>query len=123
MHKKRIQLTEVLTFNAVTAIVGGLTLMSGSFKQSSWIAHTDFSSLYFPGVILFALVGGSSLLAALAVYKRVVGWQLASLMAGVIMLFWIVGEVVSIRAFHWLQAVYIVTGGAVILLTELIQQD
>jgi len=57
--------------------------MTGAIpKQTSWIQHTDFSSQYFPGVILMAIVGGSSLIAAFAMAKRAVGWQLSSILAG-----------------------------------------
>ena len=88
--------------------------MSGGIKQSAWTLRTDFRSLYFPGVILFAIVGGSSLLALIAVKKKMVGWQLVSVLAGLILVFWIVGEIVSIRQFDWLQAVYFLTGILVI---------
>jgi len=86
-------------------------------EQASWIQHTDFNSQYFPGVILMAVVGGGSLIAALAMAKQAVGWQLSSILAGVIMLFWIVGEIASIRAFHFLQVIYFVTGVAVVWFT------
>ena len=86
-------------------------------RQASWIQHTDFGSQYFPGVILMAIVGGSSLIAALAMMKGADGWQLSSILAGVIMLFWIVGEIASIRGFHFLQVIYFVTGAAVIWFT------
>ena len=42
---------------------------------------------------------------------------LACILAGTIMLFWIVGEVASIRAFHVLQVVYLVTGALVVAWT------
>jgi hypothetical protein len=83
-------------------------------EQPSWVDHTDFSTLYFPGVILMAIVGGSSLVAAAAMMKHSTGWQLASLLAGVIMLFWIVGEIASIRGFHFLQVIYFLTGAVII---------
>lgn len=86
--------------------------MAGAIKQPEWIVHTSFTSLYFPGVILMAIVGGSSLIASLALCKKVVGWQLACLLAGVIMVFWIIGEIVSIRGIHWLQAIYFITAVA-----------
>ena len=55
----------LLLFNAISAVGGGLALMTGWIpEQPSWVQHTDFSSLYFPGVILMAVVGGSSLVAA-----------------------------------------------------------
>ncbi len=110
-------LLTLLIFNAISAVGGGIALMYGSIKQPLWIMHTDFNNLYFPGVILLAIVGGSAFIAILAMLKRITGWQLASLMSGVIMLFWIIGEVVSIRSFHWLQAIYVSTSLAIIYLT------
>lgn len=104
-------------FNAISAIGGGLALMGGAIDQPQWLKHTDFASLYFPGVILFAIVGGSALLAALSHYKRTNTANLASLVAGMVMVFWIGGEIVSIRAFHFLQVIYLLTGLSVIQLT------
>jgi len=83
-------------------------------EQPLWVQHTDFSSLYFPGVILMVMVGGSSLVAAIAMRKGCTGWQLSSVLSGLIMLFWIIGEIASIRGFHVLQLVYFITGGLVI---------
>lgn len=97
--------------NGLTAVGGGLALMTGWIPDvDSWTAHSDFPGTYFPGVILFAVVGGSALVAAVAMAKRVPGRELASLVAGMVMLAWIVGEVASIRGFHVLQVVYLVTG-------------
>ena len=105
----------LLLFNGISSVGGGLALMTAWIpEQPSWVQHTDFSSLYFPGVILMAIVGGSSLVAAVAMRKRSVGWQLSSILSGVIMLFWIVGEIASIRGFHFLQVIYFVTGAMVI---------
>ena len=111
-------LLALLLFNAVTAIGGGLALMTGWIpEQESWLRHTDFASNYFPGVILMAIVGGSSLVAALALLRRADGWELASILAGTIMCVWIVGEVASIRGFHFLQVIYLVTGALVVAWT------
>ena len=108
----------LLLFNGVSSIGGGIALMTGLIpEQAEWVEHTDFPSLYFPGVILMAVVGGSSAIAALAMTKHSEGWQLSSIAAGVIMLFWIVGEVASIRGFHFLQVIYFVTGAMVIWCT------
>lgn len=108
----------LLLFNGVTAVAGGLALMTGWIpEQASWVRNTDFPSNYFPGVILMAVVGGSSLIAATALVKRSDGWQLASIVAGVVMLFWIVGEVASIRGFHFLQVIYLATGALVVMWT------
>jgi len=110
----------LLLFNSLSAIGGGLALMAkpGMFP-ASWIQHTAFPSLYFPGVILFAIVGGSSLVAGLSVWKRIEGEVLATIVAGVIMCIWIIGEITSIQSLHWLQIIYLATGLAVLALVYL----
>lgn len=118
MSRTSKALLGLLLFNGLSATAGGLALMTDWIpEQSSWVRDTDFASNYFPGVILMAVVGGSSLVAAAAMVKRADGWQLASIVAGTIMVFWIVGEVASIRAFHFLQVIYLVTGTLVVLWT------
>ena len=118
MSRKHRALLGLLLFNGVTAVGGGLALMTDWIpEQSSWVRSTDFPSNYFPGVILMAVVGGSSLVAAVALAKRSDGWQLASIVAGTVMVFWIIGEIASIRAFHFLQVIYLVTGALVVLWT------
>jgi len=108
----------LLLFNGVSAVGGGLALMTDWIpEQPSWVRDTDFASNYFPGVILMAVVGGSSLIAAVALLKRSDGWQLASIVAGAIMVIWIVGEIASIHALHVLQLIYLVTGALVVVWT------
>ena len=106
MSRKSKTLLGLLLFNGCSAAVGGLALMTDWIpEQSSWVRDTDFPSNYFPGGILMAVVGGSSLVAATALVKRSDGWQLASIVAGTIMMFWIIGEIASIRGFHFLQVI------------------
>lgn len=117
MNGKIKTLLGLLLFNGVTAVGAGLALMTGWIpQQASWMRETDFTSNYFPGVILLAVVGGSSLIAAIALLKRSNGWQLTSIVAGVVMMFWIVGEIASIRGFHFLQVIYVVTGALIVWL-------
>jgi MFS family permease len=118
MEPRTRALLALLVFNGVSAAVGGLALMTEWIpEQASWVRDTDFASNYFPGVILMAVVGGSSLVAAAALVKRSDGWRLASIVAGTVMVFWIVGEIASIRAFHVLQLIYLVTGALVVAWT------
>ena len=118
MNRATKLLLGLLLFNGVTALAGGLALMTDWIpEEESWIRTTDFPSNYFPGVILMAVVGGSSLIAATALVKRVLGWQLASIVAGTVMVVWIIGEVASIQGFHPLQVIYLVTGALVVALT------
>ena len=118
MRRKSKVLLGLLLFNGLSATVGGLALMTDWIpEQASWVRDTDFPSNYFPGVILMAVVGGSSLIAAIALVKRSESWQLASIVAGTIMVFWIIGEIASIRGFHFLQVIYLVTGALVVTCT------
>lgn len=118
MKQQKI-LLGLLAFNGLSAVAGGIGLMTGSVNPGQeLLTNTDFSSFYFPGVILFAVVGGSSLLAALAVYKKVVGAELASLLAGIILLFWLIGEVASIHQIHFLQVVYAISAIGVLYLSK-----
>ncbi|MEO8108324.1 MAG: hypothetical protein ABI720_13535 [Actinomycetes bacterium] len=118
MDRKSKILLGLLLFNGLSAAGGGLALMSGWIpEQASWVRDTDFPSNYFPGVILMAVVGGSSLIAATALVKRSDGWPLATIAAGIIMIFWIIGEIASIHAFHFLQVIYFVTGALVVAAT------
>lgn len=108
----------LLLFNAVSSVGGGIALMTGLIpEQVEWVEHTDFPSLYLPGVILMAIVGGSAAVAAVAMAKRSPGWELAGLTSGMIMVAWILGEVASIRGYHVLQVLYLVTGVLVIWFT------
>lgn len=104
-------------FNAITAIAGGIGLMAGWVVPGpEYLSHTDFPSFYFPGVLLLCVVGGGALLATLALIGKIHGARLLNLLAAVIMLFWIIGEVVSIREFHFLQVIYIITSFWIIYL-------
>ena len=114
MDRRSTTLLSLLLFNALTAITGGLALITGLIEYAGPLKYTEFNNLYFPGVILMAIVGGSALIAAIALVKRLTGWQLASVASAVIMLLWILGEVASIRTFHFLQIIYIVTAVTVI---------
>ncbi len=111
-------LTVLLWINSVAALAGGLNLLSGKLVlPASQLTGTGFTSYYFPGVILFAVVGGSALLALLAHYKHLAHAALLSLLSGVILVIWIVGEIASIQTLHFLQFVFLASGIAVIYLT------
>ncbi|TGN64734.1 hypothetical protein EXE59_12780 [Nocardioides eburneiflavus] len=71
---------------------GTTALLHGTFG-SARASACCLACNYFPGVILMAVVGGSALVAAAALAERSDGWQLTSIVAGTVMLAWIVGEV------------------------------
>ena len=111
-------LIRVHFFNGVVATLGGIGLITGSVKlPADTLAHSGFPSLYFPGVILLAAVGGISLLAGISLYKKVIGAELVSILAGLIVMIWIIGEIATIEELHPLQIVFLITGITAIVLT------
>jgi hypothetical protein len=106
-----MKLDGLLWLNAVSAINGGLALMAGSIEvPPEYLNNTGFTNFYTPGLILFAVVGGSALIAALARLKNLQNANLVALLSGVIMMFWIVGEIVSIQKLEVLQLVFFLSG-------------
>jgi hypothetical protein len=120
--KSQKTLIKIHIFNGIVATLGGIGLITGFIKlPPETLLHSGFPSLYFPGVILLAAVGGISLLAGIALYKKVIGAELASILAGLIVMIWIIGEIASIRELHPLQIVFLITGATAIALTPKIK--
>jgi hypothetical protein len=97
-------------FNALSAIGGGIALLLGTYKDGvlieaggnaqfplEWLQHTPFSDYSIPALILTIGVGGSSLIAAALLFTGRDEGMLASVVAGLIMAGFIVGEVVMLK--------------------------
>lgn len=113
----RVSLLVVDVIAAVSALVGGLAVMMGWIQfPAEWLTNSPLSWLvsdYFvAGAILFVVVGGSAVAASVGVIvDRAAGIGL-SFAAGLVMMGWIVGEVLILGQFAWLQLVYLVVGAA-----------
>ncbi|MDL2341661.1 MAG: hypothetical protein QFB87_01105 [Patescibacteria group bacterium] len=111
-------------FNALTAIAGGLSLMTGLIKPPlKWLSLTPYDSYVVPGLVLLAIVGGSSLFATVALVKKVKWNALYAMLAGWIMWGWIVTEIILIHQFSWLQTLYLGTALAIIWLSIPLTDD
>jgi hypothetical protein len=78
---------------ALTAIFGGVALATGVDKfPGAWLVGTPFRSYLIPGLTLTVVVGGSAVVAAIAILRRVAADALSSMLAGVILLGWLAGE-------------------------------
>ena len=102
-------------FLGLTAVGGGLALLAGWIKVPlSSLAGSPFSDYSVPAILLAAVVGGPSLLAALAARLRItrIAVPLSALAGGAIIIFEITEW--SIIGFAWLQAAYIGIGVAII---------
>ena len=90
---------------AVSAIGGGIALVMDVAGPVP-LEHTPFATPLVPGLLLLIVVGGTSALAALLVYRRSERAIDATILAGGALVIWIVAELALIRTAHWLQLVY-----------------
>jgi hypothetical protein len=109
-------------FVALTAVGGGITLAIGLDKfPAGWLIGTPFSSYLIPGLILAVVVGGSAVVATVATLRRSGAGALTSMLAGAILLGWLVGErlilpkAAFVPQFWWLEAVYVAAGLMMVL--------
>jgi len=111
-------LPKLLLINGVSATLGGLYLISSAQDAMplAWLNDTGFNNYYFPGVILFAVVGGSAVLALLARIKKLEYANLLAILSGLIMVYWIIGEIASIKHLNILQLIFLASGISVIVL-------
>lgn len=97
MQHRLLQIPLVLAtgFIAVTAIGGGIALLVGWEANRfplAWLRGTLFPDYTIPALILAIVVGGSALVACILVLRGHPLRRLASMVAGVIMMGYIVGE-------------------------------
>jgi hypothetical protein len=113
----RHALAALLVFVALSGLGGGIYGLAGAEGVSTeWLEGTPFRDYVIPSVILFVAVGVSSLVAALAVFRRVSWARPAALVAGGILLIWIAVQVALIGYQLWLQPAFFVIGLLVLIL-------
>lgn len=103
-------------FLAVTAIAGGIGLLTGLIAPGTDLLDGSiFSSYVIPGLALLFLAGGSATLATIQVAARGDYQYEASILAGAVI---IVFELVewAIIGYSFLQAVYLAIGAVIIAL-------
>jgi hypothetical protein len=113
MKRKGIRITiGILTaFIALTAIGGGIAMLTGVDRfPLAWLEGTPFSNYTIPALLLAVVVGGSSLIAAVAIFMgRDIG-VFASMAAGLIMVGYIGVEVMILNQVPpgptWIEILY-----------------
>jgi hypothetical protein len=113
--RARVALAALAGFVAVTAVGGGIALATRAETDrfpADLLEGTPFTSYLIPGLILAVVVGGSAAVATAATLRRPADGAWASLLAGVVMMGWIVGEVLILApsARSWIEAVYFALG-------------
>jgi hypothetical protein len=85
-------------FVAVTGIVGGVAVATGVDEfPPEWLEGTPFPDYTVPGVLLAVAVGGSAAVALIALLLRSPWAPALTVVAGAILMGWIVGEVLILN--------------------------
>lgn len=118
MNVVRYTLALLLAFIAFNAFGGGVYGMAGAEGvPTEWLAGSPFRSYLVPSAILFVLVGGACLGAAIAIYADAPHARIAAAAAAAIVATWIGAQIAIIGLVSWLQPVTLVAALAVALMT------
>jgi len=114
----RYILAALLALVALNAFAGGFYGMSGAEGVPiEWLSGTPFSDYFIPSLILFVVVGGSSLVAAIAVFLRLRFARLLALDAAATLFVWLAVQLVIIGYVSWMQPTTAMAGLLVLILT------
>jgi hypothetical protein len=100
INTKRVRIASGLLtgFIALTAIGGGIAMLAGADQfPLAWLQGTPFSDYTIPALVLEVVVGGSSLIAAVTVFRGHKSGARAAMVAGLIMVVFIVVEVLILK--------------------------
>jgi len=112
----RYALGGLLAFGALNAFAGGYYGLSGATGVPvEWLHGSPFSDYSIPSLILFIVVGGSFLIAAISVIARARVARASALTAGAIVLIWIAVQLAILGYVSWMQPATVI-GGVLILL-------
>ena len=117
----RYLLGTLLAIAALNAFGGGVYGMAGAEGVPlAWLDGTPFDSYLVPSLILFAVVGGSSLLGASAVFANLDAARTAALGASAILMIWIATQVTMVGYVSWLQPAVAITAVIITWLATLL---
>lgn len=96
----------LLAFGALNAFGGGYYGLSGADGvPKEWLRGSPFTDYLIPSAILFVVVGGSLLAAAVAVFAAWRSARTLSLAAGLIVLTWLAVQIAIIGYVSWMQPI------------------
>jgi len=107
----RYLLGSLLAFGALNAFAGGYYGMSGAEDvPKEWLEGSPFDDYFVPSLVLFVVVGGSFLAAAIAVFARLRIARAAAFAAGATVLSWLAVETAMIGYVSWMQPATAIAG-------------
>ncbi|MBK8944416.1 MAG: hypothetical protein IPM32_04005 [Ignavibacteriae bacterium] len=103
---------------ALNAFGGGYYGMSGADGiPIEWLENSPFQNYFIPSLFLFIIVGGSSLLASIFVFRNLNFDLTFSFLAASIILTWIITQVSIIGYVSWMQPTIFIIGLIVFFLS------
>jgi hypothetical protein len=118
----RYALGSLLAFGAVNAFAGGYYGLCGARDvPTAWLDGSPFTSYVVPSLILLVVVGGSFLIAAVAVFSDRPSAGRTALGSGVIVLVWVAAQVAIIGFVSWLQPATAAAGLLIVFLAWLLR--
>lgn len=120
----RYSLGGLLVFGAVNAFGGGYYGLSGAKGvPTEWLEGSPFPDYFVPSLILMVVVGGSLIVAAMAVFTGLRVARLAALTAGIVVLGWLAVQLAIIGYVSWMQPTTAIAGAWVLVLGSLLPQS
>jgi hypothetical protein len=117
----RYALGGLLAFGALNAFAGGYYGMAGAEDvPKEWLEGSPFDDYFIPGLVLFVVVGGSFLAAAIAVFAKLHMAPTAAFAAGGIVLGWLAVETAIVGYVSWMQPATTIGGLLVVLFAWLL---
>jgi hypothetical protein len=115
-------------FIGIGAVAGGLAMISdpsGALLEMplEMLEHTPFGSFLVPGIVLLVVNGLGSLVGTVFSLLRHRYAGVIAILLGGFLILWIVVQVVLIRGFHWLHALYLALGVAELVLGWLLHRS
>ena len=119
----RYSLGALLVFGAVNAFGGGYYGLSGAKGvPTEWLNGSPFPDYFVPSLILLVVVGGSFIVAAMAVFAGLRIARLAALAAGIVVLGWLAVQLAIIGYVSWMQPTTAIAGLLVLVLGSRLPQ-
>ena len=121
----RLALIILDAFLGLTAIAGGIGLLTGSNAPTlEWLANSPFRSYTIPGLALLVIVGGTALVATVMMIRRHPSAVIVSGLAGVIIMGFEIVEVIFIGSpeglARTLQIFYFTLGLLIVVLAAIL---
>jgi len=109
-----IMLLLIIGINALAAGYGFMADPSGAGLgiTTDYLRHSPFSNFFIPGIVLFAMIGMLSFLAAIIVILRERHYQDLIFLQGMILVAWIIIQMILVRDINLLHIACLVIGYA-----------